>query len=232
MLRSPNNYHAAKNTMGDEEQRAKRMKPYSSAGSTENITPSTSKCIQQNMEPNDLINLIKDTINNNLDEKMKSLPTKQDIEDIKTEITTVSTEIICLRKENASLKEEVTNLKRKMESQNKDINWLQNQVESRKVCIKGLSSTDQPINEVRKVFKEILAVYLNIMESASHVKEIFRNTKKLAGSKIRIERDLIPTRQASRKVSQRLKTNLLNISKDHKILVREDRIRIENVWFF
>lgn len=152
MLRSPNNYHAAKNTMGDEEQRAKRMKPYSSADSTENITPSTSKCIQQNMEPNDLINLIKDTINNNLDEKMKSLPTKQDIEDIKTEITTVSTEIICLRRENASLKEEVTNLKRKMESQNKDINWLQNQVESRKVCIKGLTSTDQPINEVRKVF--------------------------------------------------------------------------------
>ena len=64
------------------------------------------------MEANDLIQLIKDTINTNLNEKLQTLPSKADIEEIKTQIGTVSTEVKAIKLENQQLKEELVKVKK------------------------------------------------------------------------------------------------------------------------
>ena len=68
-------------------------------------SPENSKTTS-NMDPNDLVKLIKETINTNLDEKLKTLPTKSDLEDLRLEMVNFSTDINGLKSENQALKEE------------------------------------------------------------------------------------------------------------------------------
>lgn len=52
------------------------------------------------MDPVDIITVIKETINNNLYEKLKKLSTKSDFEDLTTQIRMVNEEVKALRSEN------------------------------------------------------------------------------------------------------------------------------------
>lgn len=211
-------------------------------------SPENSKTTS-NMDPNDLVKLIKETINTNLDEKLKTLPTKSDLDDLRLEMVNFSTDINGLKSENQALKEELSNVKNENTQLKRDINWLQNQIKPNKLFIKGLPSNKNPREEVVKLFKEKLATLANIknaqkvfdrngkmaviveLDNEKAIQDVFQNTRKLAGSNISIERDMIPNKQQHKKAFLTLKKNLLSVSKQHKVVVREDRIKIKDSWF-
>ena len=64
------------------------------------------------------------------------------------------------------------------------------------------------------------------LESSKSIDEVFQNTRKLAGTTISIERDMIPTKQIHKKAFLILKKQLQEINKEHKVIVREDRLKI------
>lgn len=212
-------------------------------------SPEKPKSSTSNMEPTELIKLIKETINSNLDEKLKSLPTKADIEDIKCEIIAISTDINALKSENQSLKEELSKVKIENSQYKKDITWLENQIRSSKLFIKGLPSAKNPKEEVQKLFREKLNVTASTknvrkvfdrngkmaviaeLENEDALQQIFRNTKKLSGSDISIERDMIPNKQQHKKTFLILRKQILAVSKQHKVVVREDKLKIKDRWF-
>lgn len=186
------------------------------------------------METNDLIKLIRDTINKNLDEKLKELPTKADIEEIKVEIGAVNSEVTNLRLENKQLKEELDKVKKESDENIRDLNWLQHQIQSRNIFIRGLNVSSSPTKEVITMFKDKLEISPKIrsarkifenngkmtviveMETAISIQDVLKNTRKLAGTDIYIERDIIPKKQQMKKVSLLLKKKILAISKKHK----------------
>lgn len=201
------------------------------------------------MDPNDLITLIRDTINSNLDEKLKSLPTKADLEEIKNEITAVNSEVQSLKLENSQLKEELSKVKNENESNKRNIQWLQNQVATNKLFIKGLASASKPEEEVKKLFSENLGVAPSFktvrkifdrngkmaviveLENQDAIQEVFKSTRKLVNTSISIERDMMPMKQDHKKAFLRLKIELLAISKDYKIMIRADKMKIQDQWF-
>lgn len=69
------------------------------------------------------------------------------------------------------------------------------------------------------------------METAISIQDVLKNTRKLAGTDVYIERDIIPKKQQMKKVSLLLKKKILAISKKHKIQIREDRMKIKDRWF-
>lgn len=107
------------------------------------------------------------------------------------------------------------------------------------------------MNEVKKVCNEILKIPdTSILKSAKKLTErdgkvtvlaeldseestyiVLNNTKKLSGTNIFIERDLNVERQKDKRAMLRLKKEIGNISNLHRLVVRDDRIRIGDKWF-
>lgn len=199
-----------------------------------------------NMNIDDIVKLIKTTIITNLDEKLNNLPTKKDLEDVKNEI---SSEVNTLRLENKNLKEEMAKIKKENDENKKDIQWLQNQVTSNKLLIRGLASNKEPSVEVQTFFKEKLEISPNVqtvrkifdrddkmtvvveLGSYQELVNVLKNTGKLAGSSISVQRDLIPKKQQQKKAFLILKKKILGVNKEHKVVVRDDKLKIKDTWF-
>lgn len=197
----------------------------------------------------DLMNMIKETINNNLDEKLKNVATKSDMEEIKYEIGAVNKEILALKSENIQLKEEIAILKREKEVTTKNLIWLEQQTCNKKLIFKGVLKNDSPKKAIRSICTDILKIDIGILtakkifekddhmsvivefESSLAVANVFKNTKKLAGTKISVERDILPLKQEKKKVFLQIRKKILNISKKHKIIVRDDKLKIKDKWF-
>lgn len=197
----------------------------------------------------ELIELISSTINSNLDEKLKTLSTKEDIEEVKVEINSISSEINQLRTENQKLKEELRYVRRECEENKKDLMWMHEHIKSNKIFIRGLNSSSEPVNEVNNILTNKLELkvmarsvrkiherngrmtVVTEFTSSQESEDVIRNGRKLAGSNIYIERDLIPSKQQLKKISLCLKSKIMKISKEHNITVREDKIKIKNIWF-
>ena len=61
---------------------------------------------------------------------------------------------------------------------------------------------------------------------------VLKNVRKLAGSTISIEQDVNSERQHLKKVMLQLKRNILTSTKTHRVSVRNDKIKIDNYWFY
>lgn len=236
-IRTPKNMPDSQNNIT---QQAKRK----------NLELSPEKCnLVGTMQINDLMGMIKDTINNNLDEKMKMLATKSDVEEIKQEIGAVNNEMAVLKRENKQLKMEVENLKKEKETNKKNIVWLEKQSSNKKLIFKGLAKENSPKVAIQKTCKDKLNIDVNIIsawkiyekdekinvavefESIADITKIFRNTKKLSGTSIIVERDLIPFKQEKKLVFLQLKRKLVAMNKRYKVLVRDDKLKVEEKWF-
>lgn len=214
------------------------------------LSPQDHREVQGNtMEVTDIIKIIKDTINTNLDEKLKLLATKNDLEEIKAEVSSINTELHALRNENRDLKSELIKAKQENENNKKDIIWLENHINTNKLFFKGLKAENTPKKEVIKILREKLEINTQIksvrkvfekngkmsviveFDSNSSIAEVFKNTKKLSGTDISIERDMLPTKQLKKRVSLLLKKKIWAVNKQYKISVREDKIKINEKWF-
>lgn len=68
------------------------------------------------------------------------------------------------------------------------------------------------------------------MKTEDMANNIFKNLKNLAGSSIKVERDLSEERQIDRKVMMKVKSVILEADKTHKIFVKNDSIKIGVNW--
>lgn len=202
-----------------------------------------------NMDITDLMNMMKTTMNTLLEEKLQNLPTKSDLDEVKSEITLASAEIGALRTENKKLKEEIQELKDMRREDVNNIRWLEHQIKNTKLIFKGVSSESSATDSVYKVCMENLKINPNIIsahklferngtqtviaefENESSVSEVLKSTKNLAGTSISIDRDLNPRRQRNKRAMLILRKQILSETKMHKVIVRDDKLKIKDKWF-
>lgn len=198
-----------------------------------------------NMDVGELMNLM----NTLFEKKLQNLPTKADLDEVKSEITLAAAEMGALRTENKKLKEEIEELKNKREEDANNIRWLEHQIKNTKLVFKGISSVTSAKDSIYKLCVQNLNVKPNIIsahkmyehnglqtiiaefDNESSVVEILKATKHLAGTSISIDRDLNPRRQRNKRAMLIIRKKILAESNLHKIIVRDDKLKINEKWF-
>lgn len=203
------------------------------------------------MAINDLMLKMSVTFENTLDEKMKNLPTKDDIEFIKIQINDLVTQVDILKTENQCLKDEVSNLKMDKMVNNQRISLIEEQLKRRNIILRGLSDNTKAINEeVNKLFREKLKMADPILkstkkihshkgkitvvaelESSEAVEEVLKRSKMLANTQIYLDRDLCTEKQQQKRVMIQLKRELVKLRNTHKVSVRDYKLKIGDKWF-
>lgn len=201
------------------------------------------------MEVEELMSVMKSTMNNLLEEKIANLPSKTDIEEIKSGIALNSKEINELRQENIKLKEEIATLKHVQEEDKSTIRWLEHQIKNNKLVFKGVMIEANPMNSVMKICVEKLKVQPQIksarilaksnnyhtiiaeFDSEETVLQILRSTKNLAGTKLSVDRDLNPRRQRNKTAMLMIRRRILLETTKHAIVVRDDKLKIKDKIF-
>lgn len=175
------------------------------------------------------------------------------VSEVSTEVRHLTTEVTNLRKENEELKGAIRFMKEESDRRFKEFTRLEDQIKRKNVVIKGLTSTNVPNEAV----KELCTSKLNIdpqalrirsvkkifdrnnkmgviaeLDSEGEVYEILRNTNKLAGTRISIEKDLNSEKQEQKKVMLQLKKDIYQSEKTQRLTVRDERLRIGDKWFY
>lgn len=201
-----------------------------------------------NMDIADLVGLMS----NMLDEKLKHLATKNDLENVKHHIDEVKSDVNKISMENKELKEEVKSLKTNWESDQKRLSQLEDEVRKKKIIIRGLKTQKSAIDAVKAIYKDQLKISKaaeeieNVKKMYEHegkmtvivemrtseiVREVLKQSKELAGTSIFIDRDLSAERQQKKKIMIVLRKDILAVSENKRISVRGDKLVIAGKWF-
>lgn len=204
------------------------------------------------MNPIDLMEMMQMSMAKLFDEKLKGLATKEDLDVVKTKVDTFTTKINDVIKENQILKEKVRVLE---EDKNKDhvtIVRLEEHIKRKNIIIRGVcnnksiyEAVDGIIKENLKIktpieFESIRKIYENNekrtvvaeLKTERMIQEILKHTGNLKGTSISIELDLGSERLQDKKVMMQLKRDILFINKSKRVSVRNDKMKIENKWFY
>lgn len=180
-----------------------------------------------------------------LDEKMKILPTKEDIEYIKQHVHNIASQVIELKSENQHLKKEILKLKNDRDLDNKKISLIEEQLKRRndkttaineevETFLKKTLKMSGPIllKSTRKIstYKGKMTVVAE-MDSSNAVEDVLKRSKMLAKTQFYMERDLSTEKQQQKKVMMLLRRNLLNKFKNHKVSVLNEKLRVADKWF-
>lgn len=202
-----------------------------------------------NMDVEELMYIMKTTMNTLLEEKLESLPTKKDIEDIKSGIASTNAELADLRAENSILKQEIEELRNSREEDANTIRWLEYQIKNTKLLFKGITFEKTAIDSVLKICTEKLHITPKILtahtvaqykgkqtiiaefDSDMTVAQVLGATRNLIGTDVSVYRDLNPSRRRNKMKMLALKKQILQASKKHKVIVRDDKLKIMDKWF-
>lgn len=181
----------------------------------------------------DLKNLMKETIQETNVEIIES-------------VTILSTQVNLLLEKNKELQEEMEKLRADRERDHRTITMLEDQIKRKNIIIKGLDSENNLRDAVKKVCRDNLKIQSSVsiksvkrlsnwngkmsvvaeLDSEEAVQDLFKNTRNLAGTTISVERDLNMVKKEQKKVMLQLKRELLSINRNHRISVRDEKIRI------
>lgn len=175
------------------------------------------------------------------------------LSELRTEVTTLTTEVAELREENKQMCKQMEAIKLESEVRFKEIVRMEDQIKRKNIIIKGLPSSSLPKESVQNLCLTTLNIIpqnINIrsvkkmfdrnnkmgviaeLNSEEEVYEILRNTKKLSGSQISIEKDLNSVKQEQKKVMLQLKKDIFQEEKSQRLTVRDERLRIGDKWFY
>lgn len=203
------------------------------------------------MDVSVLMEMMQGSMATLLDEKLKKLPTKEDLDEVTTKVESFTTKMDEIVKENQLLKERVRILEENRNKEHDVIVRLEEKMKRKNIIIRGIDTgksnyeaVDQVIKSKLKIktsieFENIRKLYENegkmsvIVELNSErmVQEIFKHTGNLKDTGISIECDLGSERLKDKKVLLQLKKYILFISKSKAVSVRNDKMKIENNWF-
>lgn len=219
--------------------------------SPEKMSSGESNVLAGNMQLTDIINIIQGSITSVLDEKLKNLSTKDDVVEIKQTMQDCCSQIGNLRMENEALREEVNTLKAERKKDHQDLMRLVERSKSKNVVFRGISNDgslkekiqelctkkleipDINLKNVRKLY-ETDAKVCGVAEFLTEemAVNVLKNSKKLAGTSIFVDKDLCEEKQQNKKVMLKLKKHLKTLDSNQKIIVRDDKMRVNNEWFY
>lgn len=220
--------------------------------SPENMEPiaETSK-LPGNLDISSIVSIIHSSIQSVLDEKLKTLSTKDDIEEVKETMKDCCSQIGHLKLENEALREEVKELKVERDKDHKDLMRLVDKSKRKNVVFRGIDKEGVLKNNIKKVCVDKMGISDVVLKDVRRLYEakdkvcavvefqteemadsIFKNTSKLKGTSIFVDKDLNVDKQQNKKVMLQLKKLLKSLDQNQKILVRNDKMKINNLWFF
>lgn len=171
--------------------------------------------------------------------------------DIYDRIVKLNNEVNALRDDNTRISRELDEWKQRTTLLERDLEQVQKKQKRASVVFKGLADNISPKAAVDEVCVRALAVQDVVVKEAkkifqrdgkmsalaelsdeSMVSTILRNSSKLKGTTISVDRDL--TRDARQKKSAMLtlKRDITQIDNSKRIIVRDDRMRVEDRWFY
>lgn len=183
-----------------------------------------------------------------IDGKLSLLASKQDLQQYREEISEV-------KQQNKDLKKIIHRLEKNREKDKQQLDRLDSALRSKNLIIKGIKDVANTNDGVRKLLADILQVNVEPertwkmyqsggkatvrveFKSDQDVQEVLRNTKKLKGTKIGVDRDLSETARIKR--SELLKVRKLIMAKTagikpenrKRIVVTGDKLKIDNAVF-
>lgn len=186
-----------------------------------------------------------------MDEKLKNIPTKQDVEEIKATVGDLSDKMDVLKTENDSLRAEVEQLKVEKEKDHHTITFLEDHIKRNNIVFRGINTNKSLFQAVKDCCKKNLKITkeINILSvrklfendgklgvvvefsSVDDVREIFANVKNLKGSKISLDRDLSKDRQQDKRVMLELKKQIHKLKPSCPVMVRNEKMKVERQWF-
>lgn len=210
-----------------------------------------------NVEVTHLMALMTESMEKIMNEKLKNLATKHDMEEIKQQINEVDGKVDnkfeVLKMENEALKMEIEALKNDRQRDQQQIKILVDQTKRKNVIFRGITMSDTPEESVERVCHDILKISpikilstrilfknqknnkINVvaeMENEYMAEKVFKNLKCLAGTTIKVEKDLSLERQQDRKVMFRLKEEIIAADKAHKVFVKNDSLKVGTHWMY
>lgn len=155
-----------------------------------------------------------------------------------------------LKTQNEFLMHEIELLKLEREKDRRRIAILESQIKGKNLIFKGLDSKKSPneavksictdvlkmidttgIKSTKKIFeKEGKMTILVEFQANDNIEDVIKKTTELKGTGIYIERDLDAEKQQNKVVLLQLKKEILAASKKYRILVRDDRLKVNNKW--
>lgn len=171
-------------------------------------------------------------------------------QDIVTQLTMVKEDVKELKEENVKLKQQLQEVQTTQEMDRKRISILEEQVKNKNLILKGLQASTSITEEVKKIVCETLQLpsiaikatkklfenrgkmtVLVEMDSAKSVEDVLRQSKKLRGTSVYVEKDLNAEKQEEKRVMLQLKREIMAVEKTHRINVTGERIKIGTKWF-
>lgn len=217
--------------------------------SPEDVNSTESQKLVGNVQLSELMKMMQLSMEAVMENKLQNVATKSDIAEIKNHIADIDDKFKELKAENDAMRSEIAELKADKEKGQEQILRLVEQSKRKNLFVKGIMMKGSPKRSVEYFFKNTLkladvkvisarAIYssrnkINTiveMQDEEMVRQVLKNTNKLAGTNIIIEKDLSERRQQNKKVLFQLKTEILGIDKTHKVFVRNDSIKIGTKW--
>lgn len=156
-----------------------------------------------------------------------------------------------LHEEIKMLKEEVVEMRNRNRALEIEVNNIEKTQKRKNIVLKGLDAREEPVEAANNVCKNILKVpeviiknarktYENNglmtvvaeMDTESMVYESLRRSRNLQGTRISLDKDLSKDGRDNKAVMFSLKRTLNEIDASKKVTVRNDRMRVENNWFY
>lgn len=202
------------------------------------------------MDASELMGLMGALLDQKLDDKLKNMPTKADLEIVTEKLTEVSAEVASLRAENELLKGKLKQLEQQWQADRREVARVVDFQKRCNIIVRGLDKGNGPMEAAKALFDQLGAADVIIKSSkiiyehnnkigiavevgsVDMVQRVLRSSKKLAGTSISLEKDLSPDRQLKRRMMVQIKSEIMKVDRSHKIKVRNDRINIGNVWLF
>lgn len=198
----------------------------------------------------DLKSIIQGSVAETMDEKLKTLPTKEDFEQISLKVDGVSEKLNALSTENQMLKDQIKMLEEAKSITERRLIFLEDAIKKNNIIIRGMDCQQSAYKAVQKLLKDKLKIKSDIdivstkkiyanekmmtvkaeLKNEKMVSDVMKHTKNLSGSSIFIELDLNSERLQTKKIMLKLKNEILEINKNKRILVRNDRIRVGDKW--
>lgn len=171
--------------------------------------------------------------------------------DIYDKIVKLNQDVTKLQEENVKILKELEEYKQKTLTLERDLMMVDKRQKRNNVIFKGLNEDASPKTVIEGVCSQVLEVpnivvketrktfnrdgKMNViaeLESENMVNDLLRNSSKLKGSEISLDRDLTRDAREKKSAMLKIKKELNGMDSSKKIVVRDDRMKVENRWFY
>lgn len=167
----------------------------------------------------------------------KIINLRKEIDELKEVNEKITKEMLEWKEKTLLLERDLTQIDRRQKRSNIVLRGLNDSQAPRAtvedLCSNVLKVDDVKVKDVRKTFqKNGKMTVVAELADADMVNSVLKSTVNLKGSSISIDRDLTRESREKKSVMMKLKKDLLEQDTSKKIIVRDDRLKVDNNWFY